>query len=712
MEPPLLDAQTRVRHAILLRFVMAGTLVAAASTLALMILVPHEPSRLVAPIVLTLVNAVAWALHRSGRVDLAAWGSLSCSWVAVLLALLANGGLQAPVLHIWAVVVLCVCAYFGSRAGFAVAVLSVGAGALVVYLGSLGLLPASRAIAVPGIRLVTLAATLFVLVAIVSEPLRMLREIQQTVQEERARLRAGESRARRVFEAANVPLLLVSPQGAVVEINRCFEQMFGYTHADLSTGAEWWEKAYPDPEVRSAAIRSWKEAVARAGAGGGEVEPQEYRVVCKGGYALDVVISARIVEEGLLVTFVDVTARKKAEEALRHREKMDAIGQLAGGIAHDFNNQLSGIMGYAELLASDCPDPGRAQYAQRIVKAARRAGDLTRQLLAFSRKGNILAVPVDVHAIVGEVALLLERSVDRRIRVRQGLHASSAMVKGDPSQLEGAILNLALNAKDAMPEGGELAFSTEVVSLREPSPEMDVGAGTFLELRVADTGCGMSPEVRQHIFEPFFTTKQAGQGTGLGLASVFGTVRSHQGAITVESEVGRGTTFRILLPLHAVAPPRPESTSVRAGEHALPRGDASILVVDDEELVCDLLREQLGGLGYRVLACVDVEAAVICYRRLWRSIDLVVLDMLMPKKSGLELFLEMKAINPEVRAIIASGFSLQGEAQEALDQGVMGFIPKPFAQAHLARVVGEALEGARDQAGGEASSPQSISTRR
>ena len=243
---------------------------------------------------------------------------------------------------------------------------------------------------------------------------------------------------------------------------------------------------------------------------------------------------------------------KQLQEQLHQSEKMEAIGQLAGGIAHDFNNQLSGIMGYADILAGKLTDEKFKGHAEAIVRAAKRSADLIQQLLAFARKGKYLSVPVNLHKLISEVAVLLERSIDKRITIQQILKAGPCLATGDPTQLQNVLLNIAINARDAMPEGGTIIFETAVVTLDAQycaKHPYDITPGRYVQVCVTDNGVGMDDQTQMHIFEPFFTTKQLGRGTGMGLAAVYGTIKNHHGAINVYSEVGHGTTFKVYLPL-------------------------------------------------------------------------------------------------------------------------------------------------------------------
>jgi PAS domain S-box-containing protein len=385
-----------------------------------------------------------------------------------------------------------------------------------------------------------------------------------------------------------------------------------------------------------------------------------------------------------------IEERKRAEETLRQSEKMRAIGQLAGGVAHDFNNQLGGIVGFADLLVENLADPTLKGYADNIIKAAMRATELTRQLLAFSRKGKYVSVPTDVHQVIGEVVEILQRSIDKRIEILQHLEAQPSNVLGDSAQLQNAILNLALNARDAMPQGGTLMFATRVVPFSEIKPVEDLAPGPYVRICITDTGIGMDAAIQKRLFEPFFTTKAVGKGTGLGLASVYGTVKNHGGVIRVSSEPGHGSSFYVYLPVQGAAG---EAVVPEAAAPAVQAGHGRILMVDDETIILELGCTMLRKKGYEVTTCHDPLEALQRYRQEWQSIDLVILDMVMPQMGGRELFLALREINPKIRALLSSGYSINGEAQGILNLGVLAFVPKPFRLSELAQQVGKALVG-------------------
>jgi PAS domain S-box-containing protein len=397
-------------------------------------------------------------------------------------------------------------------------------------------------------------------------------------------------------------------------------------------------------------------------------------------------------EKGEVVSIVavgrDITEQRAMEEQLRHAEKMQAIGQLAGGVAHDFNNQLTGILACGELLESGLEhDPELRELATMIVTAAEHSARLTRQLLAFARKGKGRMVPVDLHGTVQDLLALLRRSLDKRIVLKASLEARPSATLGDPGQLHNALLNLALNARDAMPAGGELSFATRVVELdaaRVAAGRLEVPPGRYIAVEVRDTGTGMDAATLAHVFEPFFTTKDVGRGSGLGLAAVYGTTKAHRGAVEVASQPGKGTVFTLYLPLVA-------AEVDRRGEEGAPAEEVRrrILVVDDERMVRDVLRRLLEKAGHQVVVADGGADGVEIYRRQWHHIDLVILDVMMSDMDGREALARMRALNPGVRAVLSSGYELDGEAVLATD-GVR-LLQKPYTLEDVTHALAEAM---------------------
>ncbi len=382
-------------------------------------------------------------------------------------------------------------------------------------------------------------------------------------------------------------------------------------------------------------------------------------------------------------THLDITKQRQMEERIRQTEKMDAIGQLAGGVAHDFNNQLTGILGYADMLAEEIDNEQQQGYISSIIKAAIKSSDLTRQLLTFSRKAQCQSVEVNIHETIDEVCSILKHTIDKRIEVRTFLKAQKPVVIGDPSLLQNALLNLAINARDAMPEGGIITFESSIERLDQEyckTIPYEISPGEYLKVSISDTGCGIPQDDIQRIFEPFFTTKDQGKGTGMGLASVYGTVKHHQGVINVYSEQGMGTIFKTYLPLFGK---NLDKTIHNNLQGSTIKQNLNILVIEDEESIRNLLVLMLEDEGCTVVTATNGKEGVAIYKEQWETIDVVIFDMIMPKMDGKDTFREMKKINSNIRAVLASGYSINGAAGTLMSEGVGVFIQKPFTRAQL-----------------------------
>jgi PAS domain S-box-containing protein len=497
-------------------------------------------------------------------------------------------------------------------------------------------------------------------------------------------LAESEAMLRSIFRAAPVGIGVVKNR-VLIWTNQRIHEMTGYREEELQGKNA--RILYPSDEDFEFVGREKYRQIAEHGTG--TVETTWLR---SDGREIDVILSSTPIdladlEKGVTFSALDVTERKHLEERLRHSQKMEAVGQLAGGVAHDFNNQLSGIMGFADLLRTQAGDDQTLiRYTDNILVGVQRATDLTAKLLAFARKGKYLAVPVDVHRIVVEVASLLRHSIGRNIRIRQSLDADPSTTKGDPSQLQSTILNLAINARDAMPEGGELVMATDLVTVDESWSErlvFSIPSGPYIKIDVRDTGVGIHPEIMNRIFEPFFTTKEEPKGTGLGLAAVYGTLRNHGGGLTVSSSVGHGTTFSLLLPVHAEDNRSQASAPVEVDSSPRIEGDRHVLVVDDDNSVGQMVVEMLEIIGCRATVCADGREALDLYRRRGAEIDVVLLDLVMPNMDGKAVFRELKQIDPQVRVLVSSGYSVDGGAQELLAEGASGFIQKPYKVADL-----------------------------
>jgi PAS domain S-box-containing protein len=396
----------------------------------------------------------------------------------------------------------------------------------------------------------------------------------------------------------------------------------------------------------------------------------------------------------LLAVIRDVSARNQLERQLRQGQKLESLGQLAGGVAHDFNNMLAGIMGAAELLGRQVRlEPEPRKLLGTILTTCERAAGLTRKLLSFARKGQPQSIPLDLHQVVHDTVGILEASLDKRIGIQAELAAERHGIVGDPADLQNALLNLAFNARDAMPDGGRLTFRTRLLDLgpvEVPGLITPLPPGLYLELSVSDTGMGIPQAVLPRIFEPFFTTKPVGKGTGLGLAAVYGTMLDHGGSLRVDSQEARGTTFVLYFP---IAKEGSAITRSLGGTSDTGSRRGVVLLVDDEDLVRSVALAFLQEMEWEVIEAGDGQQALDLYREQWRRIDLVMLDMEMPGRRGIDLLREMKQVNPGVVAILCSGYVRDGSADQLIAEGFRAQLSKPYRMAELERVLTEAWSG-------------------
>jgi hypothetical protein len=419
-------------------------------------------------------------------------------------------------------------------------------------------------------------------------------------------------------------------------------------------------------------------------------------------FPIEVSISRIETSEGTLYTLIlrDITQRKQAEEAqakleeqLRQSQKMESIGRLAGGVAHDFSNLLTVIRGYTDLIQTRST-VGKMQIEslEQIRQASNRAADLTRQLLALSRQQILSPTVIDLNKLVTNLNKMLGRLIGEDITVTTVLWPGLWSVIADPGQIEQVIMNLVVNARDAMPTGGRLSIETDNVHLDHNVGRSDPEAltGPCVILRVTDTGHGMDEATKAQIFEPFFTTKELGKGTGLGLATVYGIVKQSGGHIVVSSQPNYGTTFEIYLPannLPANKLPTSQSHPVR-----IQGGHETILVVDDEESVCQLVQQTLEGEGYTILKAHSGSAALTLARQYQGKIDLILTDVVMPHMSGREMAEQLKTLQPQMKVIFMSGYTSDIMVRHGVETAEIEFLPKPFSPSKLAAKVREVLD--------------------
>lgn len=511
----------------------------------------------------------------------------------------------------------------------------------------------------------------------------LLREIAEHTQTEQA-LRESRGRLEAIFSTAGDAIFVKDRQGCYLQINQAMCELFGLPEEKLLNHRD---REFFDTDGAD----HLHEVDARVLAG--EHVEEETVLPFRGKPRTMHIVKTPVRNPAGEICALcgiarDITERRVMEEHLRQAEKMEAIGLLAGGMAHDFNNQLAIIMGFADLIRELDDDAELSGYAERIVNVAKRTTALNRQLLAFARKGKLQSAPFDLAGIVREVVELLKRTTDRNIEIVSELQDGELRVTGDSGQVQNALLNIGINARDAMPGGGRLKFFAGKEALADGYGDnmvVELPPGEYAMVAVTDTGKGMDRETLARIFEPFFTTKEKGKGTGMGLAAVYGAVQSHGGGIRVESVPGKGTDFRVYLPLSAEGAVEAGSAVTATAEIPVRRGRLHVLLAEDEEDVRLMTANMLRQLGHKVHAVADGKAAVDAYSE--GGFDLVVLDVIMPVMNGRDAFALIRKRDPQANVAIISGFSGEMEEQDFLTAGAIGFLSKPFTLAELTAVL-------------------------
>ncbi|MEW6186409.1 MAG: PAS domain S-box protein [Thermodesulfobacteriota bacterium] len=513
---------------------------------------------------------------------------------------------------------------------------------------------------------------------------------------ERLQIEAERERYRQFVEEVDDGCFENDLQGKFIFVNPSGLKRFGYSWEELK---QLDNRRYTTPETARRVYKIYNEVYQT----GTPATILDYEIIRKDGSRRYLDLSVSLMRDkagkpiGFRGTSHDIMERKKMEvereqlaERLNQARKMEAIGTLAAGVAHDFNNLLMGIQGYSSLMLLDL-DPGHPHYQQlKAIESQVKAGaELTRQLLGYARGGRYEVLPTDFNELINRTVSLFSR-MKQGIRIHPYLSDALWTVDMDRSQIEQVLMSLFMNAAEAMPGGGSLFLQTENILLEEPlARTYEIPPGPYVKLSITDTGVGMDETTRERIFEPFFTTKEMGRGIGLGLASVYGIIQGHQGVIEVQSEKGQGTTFFIYLPVRLKKDPSPTEEAVEK-----PSSKGTILLVDDETVIIDVVRAMLKGLGYEILVARDGETAVQLYRDKGEDIDLVIMDMVMPGIGGGEAIDLIKSIDPAARIVLASGYSLAGEAKEILNRGgAQLFLQKPFQLQELSTKIRQILEG-------------------
>jgi len=502
---------------------------------------------------------------------------------------------------------------------------------------------------------------------------------------------ASEAKYRGLLEAAPDAMVVVNQGGQIVLLNVQAEKQFGYNRDEL-VGQEV-KRIVPEgfaERLIADGTRTAAEALAQQIGMGIDLYGRR-----KNGsdFPIEIMLSPLESAEGILVTAAirDITERKHMEQMLRQAQKMEAVGQLAGGVAHDFNNLLGVILGYSDLLLERLgTNDSQRKDIEEIQKAGVRAALLTRQLLAFSRKQVLQPKVLDLNEVVAGAETLLRRLIGENIELLVIPNAALGRVKADSGQLEQIIINLAVNARDAMPAGGKLTIETSNVELDEQYAAQHASTlpGQHVMLAVTDTGCGMDAKTKAHIFEPFFTTKEFGKGTGLGLATVYGIVKQSGGSVWVYTEPGLGTTFKIYLPCVS---PLVEIVSPSDKVEKVDRGSQTILIVEDDAALLQVTRRSLEDVGYAILAARSPAQAIDISESHQGPINLMVTDVIMPGMSGDRLAIHLSVLRPEMKVLYVSGYTDDTIVHHGVLEPGLAFLQKPFSPKTLARKVGEVL---------------------
>jgi PAS domain S-box-containing protein len=495
-----------------------------------------------------------------------------------------------------------------------------------------------------------------------------------------------------IWENSVDGMRLTDSEGRIIAVNEAFCKLVGLPRQELE--GKPFTVIYADSQQPDRILQKYRERFSSR-----VIEKHiERRLTLRNGNVVTFEDTNSFIEIGgqpplLLGLFRDITGQKKLEEQLRQSQKMEAIGQLAGGVAHDFNNILTVIHGHASLLLSNTTLTGSsARSAQQIGQAAERAAALTRQLLTFSRRQVIQPRSLDLNEVVSNMTRMLGRLLGEDVALQLQYSPQPAWVKADASMMEQVLLNLAVNARDAMPKGGKLTvkIGLEELQIGDEARHPDARPGRFVYLSASDTGCGIASEILPRIFEPFFTTKEVGKGTGLGLATVYGIIKQHDGWIEVDSEPSRGSTFRVFLPVGG----KPAgATDEQSAETPVRGGNETILVVEDESPVRELVCSLLSARGYKILQAESGAKALELWKTTKEKIDLVLTDLVMPDRvNGRELAEKLWTERPNLKVIFTSGYSADVVGNDFVLRDGLNYLQKPYHPTKLARAVRECLD--------------------
>ncbi|MDL1964242.1 MAG: PAS domain S-box protein, partial [Deltaproteobacteria bacterium] len=504
-----------------------------------------------------------------------------------------------------------------------------------------------------------------------------IRDITKSKRAEEA-LRQSEARYRELVQNANSMIVRIDAEGKVIFFNEFAQSFFGYTEDEI-IGKNVIGTIVPEKDRSGSDLAAM---IKNIGLNPAKYVTNENENMCKNGERVWVSWTNKAIRDKnknvveILCIGNDVTERKQLEKQLHHALKMESIGTLAGGIAHDFNNLLMSILGNASLMILNT-DPGSPNYKRlkTIENQIERGSKLTSQLLGYARKGTYELKPVDLNHLIKDFSEIFGKT-GKDISIKLELSPDLLLIEADKNQVEQILRNLYVNASDAMPEGGDVIIRTSNTNHVEMGTKLYIPkTGKYVLLTVTDTGTGMDKKTQERIFDPFFTTKEMGRGTGFGLASVYGIINGHNGYIDVESEKGEGTTFSIYMPVsEKIVKNTANRSDMVVKADMVVKGTEAVLLVDDEEIVLDVGRALLETMGYRVFSARDGYEALEVYKKNKEKIDIVILDMVMPGMSGGKVYDELKKIDSDIKILLSTGYSSDGQASEILRRGCNGFI--------------------------------------
>jgi PAS domain S-box-containing protein len=495
-----------------------------------------------------------------------------------------------------------------------------------------------------------------------------------------------------ILEHQPVGIAMIDKEGKYKYINPEFTNITGYTLKEIAAGKDWFEKVYPNPSYREKVIESWKKDRLSEES---KSSDREFIITCKNGQNKHIEFRTTHLSDYSIIVMTDITTQKEAKEEkeklqtqLFHAQKLESIGQLAGGIAHDFNNIISAIMGYGEILKikMDKDDPKR-KYAENILASSEKAAGLTQSLLTFSRKQAIELKPHKINTLIKSMEKILRRLLTEDIDLEIISEDPDVTVMADKAQIDQVLMNIAANAHDAMPKGGKFIIETKRVRPDIEFLQMHGYSeqGEYVLISIKDTGTGMDEKTKDQIFDPFFTTKEVGKGTGLGLSIAYGIIKQHNGFIDAYSDLEVGTTFYIYIPAIKTAEEEKPET------HEIKGGTETILVAEDNAELRELAVMMLDMAGYTVIDAVDGEDAVKRFMEHKDDVDLLILDVIMPKKNGKEAYEEIKRINPDIKVLFTSGYTRDVVINKGVHDKTVNFIKKPLSSYDLLDKIREVL---------------------